>query len=297
MQVDRHVKSMTGFGRGRDASGDLEVITEIRAVNHRFLDVSLRVPRMYSAFEPAIRKAISDSMNRGKLDVVITRNGGKGSLVQVTLDETLAAGYHACLLQMKEKFGLSGDITLSDMLGLKDVIVPIEKEDALEQEWPVVQNSVREALRSLDDMRIVEGAALWHDIEARLMSIRATANAVAPIVDQVAMVAKERLAKRVQELTGGLQLDHDRLMQEVALIADRCDVTEELTRLDSHVEQFLNSGKEGSPLGRKLDFLLQELHREVNTLGSKSTSTDIASHVVNMKTELEKIREQTQNIE
>jgi uncharacterized protein (TIGR00255 family) len=288
---------MTGFGRGRSANGDLEVIAEIRAVNHRFLDVSLRVPRMYSAFEPGIRKDISDSMNRGKLDVVITRNGGKGSLVQVNLDESLAAGYYACLLRMKERFSLAGDITLSDMLNLKDVVVPVEKEDALEQEWPLVRNSVLEALRSLDEMRMVEGATLWRDIETRLMFIRDTANAVAPIVGQVAVVAKERLAKRVQELTGGLQLDQDRLMQEVALIADRCDVTEELTRLDSHVEQFLNTGKEGSPLGRKLDFLLQELHREVNTLGSKSVSTDIASHVVTMKTELEKIREQTQNIE
>ena len=158
---------------------------------------------------------------------------------------------------MKEKFGLVGDITVSDMLGLKDIVVPVEKEDALEQEWPLVRNSVREALRSLDEMRKVEGAALWRDIEARLMSIRAMANTVAPMVGQVAVAAKERLARRVQELTGGLQLDQDRLMQEVALIADRCDVTEELTRLDSHVEQFLSSGREGSPLGRKLDFLLQ----------------------------------------
>jgi uncharacterized protein (TIGR00255 family) len=297
MQVDRHVKSMTGFGRGRAASGDLEIITEIRAVNHRFLDISLRVPRMYTAFEPGIRKDISDGMNRGKLDVVVARNGGKGNLVQVTLDESLASSYYACLLRMKEKFGLSGDITLSDMLTLKDIVVPVEIEDALVSEWPLVRESVQQALHGLDEMRIVEGAALWRDIEARLVSIRDTANVVAPIVGQVAAAAGDRLAKRVQELTGGLQLDQDRLIQEVALIADRCDVTEELTRLDSHVEQFLNAGKQGSPLGRKLDFLLQELHREVNTLGSKSVSTDIASHVVDMKTELEKIREQTQNIE
>lgn len=297
MQVDGNVKSMTGFGRGRHTNGELEVITEVRAVNHRFLDISLRVPRMYTAFEPAIRKSISDVTHRGKFDVVITRNGGKGSLVQVLLDETLAAGYFHCLRQMKEKFGLSGDITLSDMLTLKDIIVPVEKEQALEQEWPLVQSSVQEALDSLEVMRKTEGTALWRDIETRLMSVRDMADVVAPMVGQVAVAAKERLAKRVHELTGGLQLDEDRLMLEVALIADRCDVTEELTRLKSHVEQFLGAGKEGSPLGRKLDFLLQEIHREVNTLGSKSVSTEIASHVVNMKAELEKIREQTQNIE
>jgi uncharacterized protein (TIGR00255 family) len=297
MQVDGNVKSMTGFGRGRYGNGDLEVLTEVRAVNHRFLDISLRVPRMYTAFEPAIRKSISDATHRGKFDVVITRNGGKGSLVQVFLDETLAAGYYSCLLQMKEKLGLTGDISLSDMLTLKDIIVPVEKEEAIEQEWPLVQRSVQEALAYLDEMRKAEGAALWRDIEMRLIAVRDMADTVAPLVGQVTVVAKERLAKRVQELTGGLQLDEDRLMQEVALIADRCDVTEELTRLKSHVDQFLVAGKEGSPLGRKLDFLLQEIHREVNTLGSKSVSTEIASYVVNMKAELEKIREQTQNIE
>ncbi|HMK36557.1 MAG TPA: YicC/YloC family endoribonuclease [Desulfomonilaceae bacterium] len=297
MQVDRHVKSMTGFGRGRHATSDLEIITEIRAVNHRFLDINLRVPRMYTAFEPTIRKKISEVTHRGKFDVVITRNGGKGGLVQVILDETLAAGYYNCLLDMKQKFGLGGEVTLPDMLSLRDVIVPVEKEDALGQEWPAVETSVRNALDSLDKMRIAEGETLWRDIQRRLISIREMARSITPLVGQVTVAARERLAKRIQELTGGLQLDQDRLAQEVALIADRCDVTEELIRLDSHVEQFLNSGKEGSPLGRKLDFLLQELHREVNTLGSKSASTEIASHVVNMKTELEKIREQTQNIE
>jgi uncharacterized protein (TIGR00255 family) len=146
-------------------------------------------------------------------------------------------------------------------------------------------------------MRKTEGAALWKDIEQRLTSIRETSVLIAPLVEQVTVTAKEKLAKRVQDLTGGLELDQERLLQEVALIADRSDVTEELTRLNSHVEQFLACGQAGSPLGRKLDFLLQELLREVNTVGSKSASGEIAGYVVNMKAELEKIREQTQNIE
>jgi uncharacterized protein (TIGR00255 family) len=146
-------------------------------------------------------------------------------------------------------------------------------------------------------MRVAEGAAMWRDIADRLSQVGELAGRIAPLVDQVTAAVKERLEKRVAELTGGMELDRDRLTQEVALMADRADVTEELTRLASHVKQFLAFGEQGSPLGRKLDFLLQELHREINTIGSKSASTEIATYVVRMKAELEKIREQTQNLE
>ena len=146
-------------------------------------------------------------------------------------------------------------------------------------------------------MRRTEGAALWRDIESLLDRVRTTAGQISPLVHQVTAAAKLRLEKRVQELTGGLELDPERLLQEVALLADRSDVTEEITRLESHVDQFLSFGRQGSPLGRKLDFLLQELHREVNTVGAKSASTDIASLVVSIKADVERIREQTQNIE
>jgi uncharacterized protein (TIGR00255 family) len=291
------VKSMTGFGRGRATTGEVEIITEIRAVNHRFLDVSLRVPKLYASFEPWIRKIVSDGVGRGKIDVTVTRTGGKGGLVEVMLDHQLADGYYKCLKELKERYGLGGDITISDMLTVKELVVPLEKEESIEEEVPLVEASLRDALDALNEMKKVEGEALWKDIEQRLISIRETGRLIAPLVDQVTATAKEKLAKRVHELTGGLELDQERLLQEVALMADKSDVTEELTRLNSHVEQFLACREAGSPLGRKLDFLLQELLREVNTVGSKSASTDIASYVVNMKAEVEKIREQTQNIE
>ncbi|MBI5250809.1 MAG: YicC family protein [Desulfomonile tiedjei] len=291
------IKSMTGFGRGRSGIGEVEVVTEIRAVNHRFLDVSVKLPKAYNCFEPQVRKIVSEIIHRGKFDVMVTRVAGKSGLIEVALDEPLAAAYYGCLTGLKDKFGLSGDITVSDMLTLKDIIVPAEKEDQIEREWPLIEESLRNAIESLDQMRRAEGAALWNDIVKRLTSIRENVSLIAPLVDQVVASAKERLERRVKELSGGLDLDSDRLAQEVALIADRADVTEELTRLKSHVEQFINFFTEGSPLGRKLDFLLQEINREVNTLGSKSASTEIASHVVFMKSELEKIREQTQNIE
>jgi len=217
--------------------------------------------------------------------------------MDVALDRDLAENYHRCLVELRDSLGISSEITLSDVLTLKEIVLPVEKVDGLDHEWSLVEASVRSALDALDVMRGAEGASLWRDIEQRLLSIRETGHQIEPLVTQVTRAAKDKLAKRIQDLTGGLELDSDRLLQEVALIADRSDVTEELTRLESHVEQFLSFGREGSPLGRKLDFLLQELQREINTLGSKSTSTDIALHVVNIKAELEKIREQTQNIE
>ncbi len=291
------IKSMTGFGYGRKVLGEVEIKTEIRSVNHRFLDTSVRMPRTYSLFEPEVRKIVSNSVQRGKLDIVVTRTGGTGSLVDVVLDRALASAYFNCLSQLKEHFRLAGDITVSDMLRLSDIIVPQERQEAIQVEWQALGESLYQALAALDSMKRTEGAALWHDIKPRLLTINATADDIGPLVNQVTVAVKERLEKRVLDLTGGLELDRERLLQEVALLADRADVTEELTRLKSHVQQFLSLGKEGSPVGRKMDFLLQELHREINTVGSKSASTEIAHRVVIMKTELEKIREQIQNIE
>jgi uncharacterized protein (TIGR00255 family) len=291
------MKSMTGFGRGRQLVGDVEFVVELRAVNHRYLDLSIKTPRLYNLFEPEIRKIIGRKVHRGRLDVLVTRKGGTGALVDVVFDRELANNYHRCLVSLKQDLGLAGEITVSDVLTLKDVVTPVEKEEAVEGEWQHVRACLDQGLEQLDAMRIAEGEALWSDVESRLGHIRETACLVAPLVGQVSRLAKERLEKRVKELTGGLELDPDRLLQEVALIAERADTTEELTRLESHVEQFLNSRDTGSPIGRKLDFLLQEIHREVNTISAKSASTDIAGHVVAIKAEVEKIREQIQNLE
>lgn len=288
---------MTGFGRGHSTSGNLEIASEIKAVNHRFLEIFLKIPKIYSSFEHEIRKLISERISRGKFDVTVNRIGDKGTFLDVNFDQGLAQNYYNCLMKMKDQFGLAGDVSLSDMLTLKDVIQPVERQTAIEEEWPVLEASIRDALNKLDAMRNTEGQALWKDIENRLQDIRDIAESIHPLVGEVSVNAKERIAKRVQELTGGLQLDQDRLLQEVAIIAEKSDVSEELTRIESHLKQFIEFGKFGSPLGRKLDFLLQELNREINTLGSKSASTTISAHVVNMKSELEKIREQTQNIE
>jgi uncharacterized protein (TIGR00255 family) len=288
---------MTGFGRGREGNSDVEVISEVRSLNHRFLDVSFRLPRIYAGFEPHLRKIVAEYVSRGKVDVSVQRYGTAGSIMDVTVDYDLAERYYQCLEKLKSTLGLAGEVTVAEMLTLKEIVSPHEREDQIEKELALAEKSLREALDGLNSMRKTEGEATWNDIRARLSAIRELAERIAPLLDQVPAQARARLERRVQELTGGMELNEDRLMQEVALIAERADVTEELTRLQSHVDQFLAFGREGSPLGRKLEFLLQELHRELNTLGSKSASTDIAAHVVTMKAEVEKIREQTQNLE
>lgn len=293
---DRSIKSMTGFGRGRRLGDGVEVVAEIRSVNHRFLDISARLPRIYSSFDPLVRQILSERIHRGKIEVAVFRIGSTGTIADVGLDLALAERYHSRLVELKERLGLTGEVSVSDMLTLKDIMWPIEMEE-IGQEQPLIEESLDEALVSLDEMRSAEGAAIWKDIEARLKAISEMVTRISPLAGQVSVAVKDRLERRVKELTGGMELNEDRLLQEVALMADRADVTEELTRLDSHVDQFLSFGEEGSPQGRKLDFLLQELHREVNTIGSKSASTDIASYVVLMKTEIERIREQTQNLE
>jgi uncharacterized protein (TIGR00255 family) len=290
------IKSMTGFGRGRRTANGVEVVTEVRSVNHRFLDISVRVPRIYSSFDPQIRQILSARIHRGKLEVAVSRTGSTGTIADVGLDLDLAHRYYSRLKELRERLGLAGEISVSDMLTLKEIMWPVEKEE-IEQEQALVEESLDEALVALDHMRSTEGATIWKDIETRLKAISEMVALISPLVGEVTASVKDRLERRVKELTGGMELNEDRLLQEVALLADRADVTEELTRLKSHVGQFLAFGQEGSPQGRKLDFLLQELHREVNTLGSKSSSTDIASYVVLMKTEIERIREQTQNLE
>lgn len=291
------MKSMTGYGRASASEGDVEIVTELKSVNHRFLDISARIPRMYSSFEPRIRKMISASISRGKIEVGISRNGGRTSIMGASLDHGLATSYYRSLKELKDTFDLAGDITLSDMLTLKEIIAPVENEEELEKEFQLIEASLSRALDSLNNMRQMEGAAMWSDMKDRLDNIKQTTFEIAPLVDQVTRAAKERLEKRVQEIMGGTEIDPDRLAQEVALMAERSDVTEELIRIRSHVEQFIELASKGSPIGRKLDFLLQELHREVNTIASKSSSTDIASMVVSAKAEVEKIREQTQNME
>jgi uncharacterized protein (TIGR00255 family) len=291
------LRSMTGFGRGHAAFNDIEVTVEARSVNHRFLDMSVRLPRAYSGYEADIRKTISNKVNRGKVEISVTRSGGQSTVMNVAVDHQLAQNYHKSLLELRDSLGIEGNIALSDMLTLKDIIVPLENTEEIRKEQAVLMESVRKAVRSLDEMRTAEGAAMWKDMEERLDAIRHHADLILPLVDQVTAAAKERLDSRVEELTGGIKLDPDRLLQEVALFAEKSDVTEEITRLYSHLDQFISFADEGSPIGRKLDFLLQELHREINTIASKSASTDISKYVVNIKAEIEKIREQTQNLE
>jgi uncharacterized protein (TIGR00255 family) len=288
---------MTGFGRAVLNESNVEICAEVRGVNHRFLDISARLPRVYSAFEPQLRRITAEALQRGKVDVSVTRSGNAGAIMDVNLDASLAATFHKKLTELISTLGLAGEVTVSDMLTLKEILTPVEKPEAVEAEFPAVERALRKALASFDEMREREGRALWSDIETRVVLIRESAAGVKTLAHETTAAAADRIRRRIGELTDGVNLDEGRLHQEIAYIVDRCDITEELARIDSHLDQFSSSGRNGSPIGRKLDFILQELLREVNTIGSKSGSALISRHVVAMKVELEKIREQIQNIE
>lgn len=291
------IRSMTGFGRARAARDDLEVIVEIRSVNHRYLDIYTRMSKAYAIFEPHLKKIVADRVGRGKIDLNVTRTGTVSTVADVAIDQRLAQRYYESLVELKTRHGIEADITISDILTLREIVVTTENEEQIEKELPLVEQCLHDALDSLNTMRTAEGAATWRDMVERLSTVRSVAALVAPLKEQVVANARERLQKRIAELTGGMDLNEDRLLQEVAIISDRADITEELTRLESHINQFLQFGETGSPIGRKMDFLLQEINRELNTIGSKSGSAEIGSHVVTMKAEVEKIREQAQNME
>ena len=292
------VFSMTGYGRAESGSRAGRLVVEVRSVNNRYLDIQVKMPRSLLALEQRVRKAVQERFGRGRFDVFITLNGDEGRTAQVVLDADLAGQYVAAFRELKERFGLQGDMDLSLLAGRPDIIVRDEGREDPESLWTTVRESLVIAMNGLQGMRTAEGAALAADMTARLGRIEQVAAAIQEQSPRIVGHARDRMAEAVKRLTGE-QLDPARLAQEIALLAERTDVTEELTRLRSHLTQFRNmierSG--GDAVGRKLDFLLQEMMREANTVASKAMDADIARHVVDIKAELEKIREQAQNIE
>jgi uncharacterized protein (TIGR00255 family) len=295
------VRSMTGFGRAAFDVEGLGFEIEIRTVNHRHLDVRLKLPRLLAEFETAVRARVPRLLGRGKVDFTVAPAGGVVADSELEIDQHVAEQYVSAAGELKDRFGLSGSLDVRTLLELpgvtrfKDAGLPPE---VLERE---LMDAVDRALVALDAMRATEGRSLANDIESRLANIVGRVGGLGARSEIVRAAAKDRLRKRADqlELETGL-LDEARLHQEIVIAADRLDISEELARLDSHIEQFravLGDAGRGHPVGRRLDFLLQELGRETNTVGSKANDAPIAHDVVEMKTELERIREQVQNIE
>ena len=291
------IRSMTGFGRRQTAWQDGSVAVEMRAVNHRFLEIACRLPRSLNHLEETFKKAVQQRCTRGRIDLTVSLQGGKGRAVTVSLDQPLAKQYHHALRILKKSLKLSGSIDLALIAGLRDVVSVSDQPPEDPKLGKLVVRLVGESLDDLTAMRSREGEALAKDMLARLRVIGDHQLRVSARAPLLAREAFDRMRSRVEKLMGETVPDLSRLNQELAIFADRTDITEELVRLDSHMVQFQQTLEHSEPVGKTLDFLLQEIGREVNTIGSKANDTEIAAHVIQMKTELERIREQVQNIE
>lgn len=292
------IRSMTGYGRNEAGEADNRFSIEIRSLNNRYLDIQVKMPRGLSAIESRVKKAVQERFSRGRFEVFISRNGGQERAGKLVVDEALAEQYVGVLKDLKARFGLSGDVDLSLVAGLHDLVTVAEVKEDAEALWRALETGLSLALDELDRMRGEEGAILAQDIEGRLEDI----NALIQTIRSQAPAAVDNARKRMTDTLARLlneEPDPVRLAQEIAILAERADITEELTRLGSHMTQFrslmADAGREA--IGRKLDFLLQEMGREVNTIASKAMDARISQEVVEIKAELEKIREQAQNIE
>ncbi|WP_242361543.1 YicC/YloC family endoribonuclease [Anaeromyxobacter sp. SG17] len=290
------IRSMTGYGAGHGAAAGEELDVEVRSVNHKFCEVKVRLPREYAALELEAAKAVKDRLARGSVDVSIRRAAGAGGLAP-RVDVQLAEAYARAFAELQVRLGLAAGATLADILAADGVVRLDERDVNLDGAREALRAGLGAALEALVEMRAREGEALARDLAARLATVEALAARVAVLAPQAVEHHRARLEERLAELTRGVALDPARLAQEVALLADRSDVAEELTRLASHAAQVRALLGGGEPAGRKLDFLVQEMHREVNTVGSKSQSAEIAGVVVALKAEIERMREQVQNVE
>lgn len=291
------ISSMTGFGRQQAPWQDGSVTVEARSVNHRFLEIACRLPRALSHLEESFKKAAQQVCTRGRVDLTVTVQGGKGRAQAVNIDQSLAKQYHQALHSLKKSLKLSGSIDVALISGLRDVVSISDQLADDPKLAKLVQNLAMQAFQDLKGMRKREGEALAKDMHSRLQAIREHRVAVAARTPHVVQEAFDRMKARIEKVTGGDVPDVSRLHQELAIYADRGDITEEIVRLDSHMIQFEQTLNSSESVGKTLDFLLQEMGREINTIGAKANDAEIAGRVVQMKAQLERIREQVQNVE
>ena len=290
------IKSMTGFGRGKYENDGRTYTVEIKSVNHKYSDISVKLPRFLNSIEDKIRKRIGEVISRGKVDVFISFENYSSKGTNIRINRELAKEYLSELKLLAEDADIKYDVNVIDITKFPEVL-KIEDEDIEDIISVEIMNALNEALDNFVEMRTQEGTKLVEDIEYR---VHAVARKVEEIKGFSSTLVEEyitRLETRVKELMKDKIVDETRLAQEIVIFSDKSSIEEELTRLDSHIGQFLRLIKESSPVGKKLDFLVQEMNRETNTIGSKANSIEITNRVIDIKTEIENIREQIQNIE
>ena len=291
------VKSMTGYGRAVETVNGREFTVELRSVNNRYLDCSVKLPRSLSFAEEAVKQAVKGTISRGKVDVFISVHAEGAADVKVSLNAAMVEGYLAAMKQMVETYGVQDDISVSAISRMPEVFTVEKPEVDEEQLLADLMGVVAKALESYDAMRAAEGKALENDLRSRGNTIAELVSQVEAGNGQTVIDYRTRLYNKLKEVLANTSIDESRILTEAAIFADKVAVDEETVRLRSHLEQMNNMLTTGGAVGRKLDFLLQEMNRESNTIGSKCTDVKLARIVVDIKAGLEKIREQTQNIE
>ena len=291
------VKSMTGYGRAVETVNGREFTVELRSVNNRYLDCNVKLPRSLTFAEEAVKQAVKATISRGKVDVFITVRSESASDVKITLNEAMVEGYLAAMKEMAEKYAVTDDISVSLISRMPEVFSVEKPEVDEEQLKNDLMSVVAKALENYDAMRAAEGKALENDLRSRGNTILELVSQVEAGNGQTVIDYRTRLENKLKEVLANTSIDESRILTEAAIFADKVAVDEETVRLRSHLEQMNNMLTAGGAIGRKLDFLLQEMNRESNTIGSKCSDVKLARIVVDIKAELEKIREQTQNIE
>ena len=292
------MKSMTGFGRAEVAVGSYHFGIEIKTVNHRYLDLGIKIPRKIGFLEEGFREQIKKRIRRGRVDLYVNISEGSDAQREVVLNESLCRSYVDSFAGLGQKMGVENDLTLSVLARLPDVI-QLEQADLDENEIKEeMQKGFNTAMDQLISMREIEGAALRLDMHEKIGALHNMIDEITSSGTDVQDVYRNKLLKRVREMIGNeIHIDETRIMMEIAIFAEKSSIDEEVVRFKSHLSQFREGLKSNEPAGRKLDFLVQELNREINTIGSKTSDLDVSSLIIHVKSELEKVREQVQNIE
>ena len=291
------IKSMTGFGRERKVIGSREILVEIRSVNHRYYEFTAKTPRAYGYLDEKLKAFLHGAISRGKVEVSVFIYNQEGVDANIEINRTVASGYINALRSAADELILEDDLKLSNVIRLPDVFNVVKVIDDEEEIWQQVSEVAGEALKHFVDMRITEGAKMYDDITSRLDMIEETVGKIEKLSPASVEAYRQRLYDKIAEVVADRNIDESRILTEAAIFADKIAVDEETVRLCSHIAQFRELLESAEPVGRKIDFLIQEMNREVNTTGSKAQELEITRMVVDMKAEIEKIREQIQNIE
>lgn len=291
------IRSMTGYGKGESTDGNISVSVELKSVNHRFFELNAKIPRGYLYVDDMLKSVVSEKVARGKVDAFVNISLGDSEKIDISVRHSFVKAYIDALNEIADTYGVKNDITLSDIAEQSDSFVINEETPNAEVIKQLVKESASAALDTFLKMRETEGEKLYSDVKSRLGSMKEMVAFVEQKSPETVAAYRERLKQKMTELLDTATYDEQRLITETAIFADKIAVDEETVRLKSHISQFEKMLESDQPIGRKLDFIVQEMNRETNTIGSKSQNTDIAYTVVNLKSEIEKIREQIQNIE